>query len=218
MRLRPLAGRSFLEVHQHATVRSPRWAFGMPRFDEFALSCSVGTHDADVEPSAVHFGKGDQIAARRPDWRSIIAVAEADALGAASVGIHHINLLRAAAIGLKRYPLAVRRIARCRTDGGSAGQLLDAVRAKVHRINVRRAAVRQGKHDALPVRRKTRRECHVVKIAQNRLRARIDVKQINARAIVVIGHERAEFRLQVGHRGVNTIARPSDRMRLFSPS
>ena len=55
-------------------------------------------------------GEGNEIAARTPDRRAVLALTEADAVNVRTIGVHHIDLLRAAAIGFERDLLAVGRV------------------------------------------------------------------------------------------------------------
>src|SRR3546814_13616829 len=72
------------------------------------LARAVGAHHADRELALVLLGKGDQIAARRPHRRRITTLVEADAMLVRAIGIHHTELLGAAAVGVEGDLLDVR--------------------------------------------------------------------------------------------------------------
>src|SRR5690242_15115024 len=88
------------------------------------LARAVSTHYAQGETPALLLGKGQQVTARRPDGRAVIAGPEADAALARAVCIHHIDLLAAAPIGLKSDLAAVRREGGRGVDARIAGETL----------------------------------------------------------------------------------------------
>src|SRR5215213_8313586 len=80
------------EKHQHATVRRKGRTFVVIAGREQALAGAVRLHDTDRELSAALLGEGDEIAARRPDWRRIRTLAETDTLRVAAARAHHVDL------------------------------------------------------------------------------------------------------------------------------
>src|SRR4051812_48897405 len=96
-----MRGRKLAVEHDDTAIGRPAWAFVEIALGQQSLAGAVRAHDADIELAAGHFGEGDQVAARRPHRRAIPAVAEADALYAAAVGVHDIDLLRATAVGVE---------------------------------------------------------------------------------------------------------------------
>src|SRR6185312_11188494 len=89
------------EIHQHATVRRPGRALDEKTGGQEPLALPIWLHDADRETAALDLGEGDEVAARRPHRRRILARAEADALRPAAAGGHHVKLLRDAAVGVE---------------------------------------------------------------------------------------------------------------------
>ena len=138
--------------------------------------------------ASILLGKGDQIAARRPDRCAAFASAEADAVLVRAVGIHHINLLAAAAVGFKRDLLAVRREGRRGVNGRIGGEARGLAAAQIHHIDVGVAVFFQGERHLVAIGRETRAEGHVGKIAQHLLLAGFDVEQIHARLGADIRH------------------------------
>src|SRR5206468_1277800 len=100
----------------HAPVRRPGGTFIVPAIGDDALAGPVGTHHPDAETAALLFGEGDEIAARAPDGRAVLAAAEADAVRIRTICAHKIDLLRAAAVGFEHDLRAVRREAASRVD------------------------------------------------------------------------------------------------------
>src|SRR5208337_4259835 len=98
------------EEHDVETVGREGRTLVVEAFDEDPLAGAVRLHHADAEGFALDAGEGDEVAARRPDRRRIAAFAEGDALGRAAARAHHVDLLRAAAIGFEGDLRAVGRI------------------------------------------------------------------------------------------------------------
>ena len=136
------------------------------------------------------FRERDGIAARRPYRRRIGAAAEADALRHSAAGGHHVDLLRAAAIGFKTDLRAVGRIARRRIDRRRVGQPCHRLGAQVHHEQVGIAALLQAHDDPLTVRREPRREAHAREIADDLPLSGLDVEEINTRVALPVGHVR----------------------------
>ena len=74
------------------------------------LGGAVGLHDTDLEPVAILLGEGDIgiVGIGRKHRRGIAASAEADAARRRAIGAHHVDLLRAAAIGFEHDLRAIR--------------------------------------------------------------------------------------------------------------
>src|SRR5437879_1673134 len=93
------------EEHHDPPVRCDGWPLVMEAGGQDALAGPVGLHDADGELPAALFGKGDVVAARRPDRGRIAAVAvvlaKRDALRGSAGRRHHIDLRLAAAVGFE---------------------------------------------------------------------------------------------------------------------
>src|SRR5579864_5790497 len=87
------------EIDQHATVGSPARRLDEEGLGQKPFTTPVWAHYTDIELRRIELREGNQIAARRPHRRSISARAEADAVDVAAIGVHHVKLLRAAAIG-----------------------------------------------------------------------------------------------------------------------
>src|SRR3972149_631899 len=66
------------EISQHPAVGRPGRALDQERPGQTALARSVGAHDADIELAPGLLGESDQVAARRPYRRRILAGAETD--------------------------------------------------------------------------------------------------------------------------------------------
>src|SRR5207237_7216372 len=113
--------------------------------------------------------------------RAVFARAEADPPGLAAAGVHHIKLLRAAAIGVEDNLAAVGRIRGCRVDRVAFGQARRPPRAQVERIDVAGAVLGAAEDDAVAFRREARRDGHPRKIAERFLLAAVDVAQLQAR-------------------------------------
>src|SRR5271166_1678562 len=64
------------EEHHVETVGRERWALIVEALDQDALARTVRLHHPDAERAAPDAGEGDKVAARRPDWRRVAAVAE----------------------------------------------------------------------------------------------------------------------------------------------
>src|SRR5271155_259671 len=105
-------GRLLAEEHQHPAVRRPGWPLVQEAARKYSFAFTFRRHEADRKLAPIYLGEGDQVAARRPHRRRVAARAEADALHARAVGIHDVELLAAAAIGVEGDALAVGRIAR----------------------------------------------------------------------------------------------------------
>src|SRR5207253_2886182 len=95
------AAAALAEIHQDAAVWRPGRALDEKILRQEPLARAVRPHNADIEGAALDLGEGDQIAARRPYRRAVFALAKADASPLAAAGIHHVELLRAAAIGVE---------------------------------------------------------------------------------------------------------------------
>src|SRR5262249_33346630 len=114
-----------------------------------SLAGAVRPHDTDGEPALRLLGERDVVTARRPYWRRVSAIAEADALRLAAVRRHHVDLLLSAAVGLERDAGAVWRIGRCGIDHLRVSQPGRRLRAQVHHEQVRIAAALQAENHAL---------------------------------------------------------------------
>src|ERR1700737_2328164 len=101
--------RRLAEIHQYSAVRRPGWPFDqkIPRQQPFAGAIRV--HYTNKERSAVDLGKSYLITARRPDRGAIFARTKADPPGVTAIRTHDIELLGAAAIGIKDDLAAVGR-------------------------------------------------------------------------------------------------------------
>src|SRR5690348_7893516 len=84
--------------HEHAPVWRPRRPFVFPTIGDDALARSVRTHHADPKRSRRLLGEGNEVAARTPDRRSVLAAAKADAMYVRTICIHDVHLLRSAAV------------------------------------------------------------------------------------------------------------------------
>src|SRR3954466_7005703 len=82
-------------------VGSPGRPLVVIALGERALSLAVRAHHADRETGAALLGKGDVVAARRPGWLRIGALAEGYAPGIGAVRAHDVDLLFAAAVALE---------------------------------------------------------------------------------------------------------------------
>ena len=129
---------------------------------------AVRLHHADQELAADLLGEGDEVAARRPDRRRIAPVAEGDAPLVRAVGVHDVELLRAAAVAIRTRSggRPANRRARCRSPA-----LLVSWRrlrgCEVHLVDVGGALLLEAHDDALPVGREARRESHAGEIADD---------------------------------------------------
>src|SRR5262249_58701471 len=97
------------------------------------------------------FGEGDVVAAGRPHWRRVDAIAEADALRWAAIRPHDVDLLFSAAVGLKADARPVWREGGRGIDRESIGQARGRLRAQVHQEDVGIAALLQAHDHALAV-------------------------------------------------------------------
>src|SRR5690348_16979261 len=122
--------------HQHAPVWRPGRTFIFPAIGDDALARSVWAHHPDAERAARLLRESDEIAARTPHGRAVLAAAEADAMYVRAIGIHHVHLLRTATIGLEDDLVPLGRIARRGVDGRIGGEARDGARAQIHRVNV----------------------------------------------------------------------------------
>src|SRR3954469_4707827 len=95
---RPAAAAGVAEEHDDPTVRAESRAFIVKAFGQDALARAVRLHDADGEFAAADLGEGDVVALRRPYRRRVGAFAETDALRAAALRAHDVDLLRAATV------------------------------------------------------------------------------------------------------------------------
>src|SRR5690606_1093117 len=97
---------------------------------------AVGAHDADLELAADLLGEGDQVAARRPNRRGVVAVAEGDALGVAAAGRHDVDLRAPAAVGGEDDALTVGRVGGRGVDGVGVCQPRRVAAPEVQREDV----------------------------------------------------------------------------------
>src|SRR5262249_18700185 len=95
--------------HDDTAVRCPGRPLILPAMRQQALARAVRPHHPDPEIARRDLGEGDQIAARTPNRSAVLALAKADAMHIRAVGIHHVDLLRAAAAGFEGDLLSVRR-------------------------------------------------------------------------------------------------------------
>ena len=100
-------GASLAKIHQHPAIRRPGRSLDQEILGQQPLAGPVRPHHSNIEGAALDLGEGDQIAARRPDRRAVFARAEADPFRLAAIRVHHIELLRAATIGIEHDPRAV---------------------------------------------------------------------------------------------------------------
>ncbi len=83
---------------------------------------TVGLHHPDVELAALLLGEGDQLAVRTPDRRRVAPAPAGDAVRARAVGVHDVELRRAAAVGVEHHLAAVRRERGRGVDGRIGGE------------------------------------------------------------------------------------------------
>src|SRR5471030_2512194 len=179
-----------LEVHQDPPVGRPGRAFDQVAVGQHALATAIGPHDADPEAAGHDLGEGDIIAARRPDWRGIAAVAEADALLAAAARAHDIELLGATTVGVEHDLGAIVGVGRRGIDRRRGREPARTAAAYAHFIEAGPAAFRQAHRHPRAVRREARRETHAGEIAEKLALAGIDVLQVDLRRSrsLAIGH------------------------------
>src|SRR6185437_11456155 len=99
--LRAAGASGVAEEHEIEAVRGEGGPLVVKAFDQDPLARAVRLHHADAERSGLDAGEGDEIAARRPDRRRVMAFAKGNTPGRAAARAHHIDLLRAAAVGFK---------------------------------------------------------------------------------------------------------------------
>src|SRR5580698_1196735 len=74
--LRAASAASVAEEHEIEAVRGEGGALVVETFDQDSLARAVRFHDADAERAALDAGESDQVAARRPDRRRVMALAK----------------------------------------------------------------------------------------------------------------------------------------------
>src|SRR3954463_4541798 len=84
--------------HQYTAIWRPGRAFIVIAAGYHAFTRAIRPHHPDIEATLVLFGEGQKIAARAPDRGAVAALPETDSPLIRAVHIHHIDLLRAAAI------------------------------------------------------------------------------------------------------------------------
>src|SRR3546814_13492903 len=82
----------------------------LPGAGQDLLARPARGHDSDPE-AAADLGEGDHVAARAPHRGRIAAATEADPPLVRAVGVHHVELLRSAAVALEDDLPALGRIA-----------------------------------------------------------------------------------------------------------
>src|SRR6056297_871008 len=74
----PLRTLGLTGEHDHPAVRRPCRPLIEEGRGQQPFFAAIGAHHADMEPALGLLGKGDQITARRPDWRAIAPLPETD--------------------------------------------------------------------------------------------------------------------------------------------
>ena len=159
----------------------------MEAFGQNALAAAIGFHHTDEKPALIGFGKGYQIAARRPDRRCISALAITDAPHICAIGFHYINLLCAHTIGLENDLPAIGRVARRGINGERRGKPPGFAGTQIHCVNIRIAIAFKAHHNFLAVGRKPWGKGHARKITDDFLLSGLDIQQINTRLVAIIG-------------------------------
>src|ERR1700742_1543870 len=84
--------------HQYTAIRRPGRAFIVIATGYHAFTRAVRPHHPDIKAALVLFGEGQEIAARAPDRGAVAPFPETDSALIRTVHIHHIDLLRSAAV------------------------------------------------------------------------------------------------------------------------
>mmetsp|Transcript_28668 Transcript_28668/g.54116 ORF Transcript_28668/g.54116 Transcript_28668/m.54116 type:complete len:284 (-) Transcript_28668:314-1165(-) len=135
-----------------------------------------------MEPPLGLFGKGNEIAARRPDRRAITPLAKGNPPRLPAAGGHHIKLLTARAVALKHDLAAIGAKAGGRFNRRGAGQTFRLSAAHAHGVDVCIAALTDGIDHRLPVRCKAGRKTHGALLAfQHPALHRSDIQHVDAR-------------------------------------
>ena len=110
---RPISFKRFLfKIHQHPTIRRPGGPFDQKPVRQQTLATAIDIHHTDVKLAICHLGEGNDVTARRPNRGGIAANTIADTLYVAAIGVHHIELLTAAAVRIEDNAIAIWRVGR----------------------------------------------------------------------------------------------------------